>query len=103
MNVVIFGASRGVGRCLTEQALAQGHHVTADHRRALEEIRKHAPEWIVVRSLLLNDGPLTGHYRRAVDDLPAKGMQIARADVADFMLRQATSDNYLYKVPAIAY
>jgi hypothetical protein len=30
-------------------------------------------------------------------------MRIARADVADFMLRQATSDEYLYKVPAIAY
>lgn len=29
MNVVIFGASRGVGRCLVEQALAQDYHVTA--------------------------------------------------------------------------
>ncbi|MBD3887164.1 SDR family oxidoreductase [Phormidium tenue FACHB-886] len=209
MNAVIFGASRGVGRCLTEQALAQGYHVTAavrnpatvqithdrlrvltcdvlnadsvnqalagqdvvfctlgttskgsttlystgaqnivqgmqahqvrrliflsnfgvldetaqdlqgaallflakrfirhtlaDHRRALEEIREHAPEWIVVRPLPLNDGPLTGRYRIADDNLPAKGMQIARADVADFMMRQATSDDYLYKVPAIAY
>jgi uncharacterized protein (DUF924 family) len=28
-NIVIFGASRGVGRCLTEQALAQGYRVTA--------------------------------------------------------------------------
>jgi putative NADH-flavin reductase len=29
MNVVIFGASRGVGRCLVEQALVQGYDVTA--------------------------------------------------------------------------
>lgn len=29
MNVIIFGASRGVGRCLVEQTLAQGYHVTA--------------------------------------------------------------------------
>jgi hypothetical protein len=56
-----------------------------------------------VRPLPLNDGLLTGRYRVAVDDLPAKGMRIARADVADFMIRQATSDDYLYKVPAIAY
>lgn len=78
-------------------------HTLADHRRALEEIRGHAPEWIVVRLLPLSDGPWTGRYRVAVDDLPAKGMRIARADVADFMMRQATSDDYLYKVPAIAY
>ncbi|NJO39727.1 MAG: NAD(P)H-binding protein [Cyanobacteria bacterium CRU_2_1] len=78
-------------------------HTLADHRRALEEIRGHAPEWIVVRPLPLTDGSWTGRYRIAVDDLPAKGMHIARADVADFMMRQATSDDYLYKVPAIAY
>jgi putative NADH-flavin reductase len=208
-NIVIFGASRGVGRCLTEQALAQGYRVTAaarnpatvkiaherlrvmpcdvlnpdavdraivgqdvvfctlganakgpitlysagahnivrgmqahqvrrliflsnfgildekaqdlrgaallfllkrfiphtlvDHRRALEEIRGHAPEWVVVRPMPLTDEPWSGHYRIAVNDLPAKGMRIARADVADFMLRQATSDEYLSKVPAIAY
>jgi hypothetical protein len=29
MNIVIFGASRGVGRCLVEQSLAQDYHVTA--------------------------------------------------------------------------
>jgi putative NADH-flavin reductase len=209
MNVVIFGASGGVGHCLTEQILAQGHQVTAavrnpaavnivherlrvlpcdvfnaasvsqaivgqdvvfctlgtdsegpttlysagahnivqgmqahqvrrliflsnfgvldetaqdmrgaallflvkrfirhtltDHRRALEAIRGHAPEWIVVRPLALTNGNWTGRYRVAVDNLPAKGMRISRADVADFMLRQATSDDYLYKVPAIAY
>jgi putative NADH-flavin reductase len=78
-------------------------HTLADHRRALEEIRGHTPEWIVVRPLPLTHGPWTGRYRIAVDDLPSKGMRIARADVADFMMRQATSDDYLYKVPAIAY
>jgi putative NADH-flavin reductase len=210
MNVVIFGASGGVGRCLVERAIAQGHHVTAavrnpahmhmvherlrvlpcdvldaasvsqavaeqdvvfctlgadsrrgpttlysagahnvlqgmqahqvrrliflsnfgvlgetaqdvrgaallflvkrfiphtlaDHRRALEEIRAHAPEWIVVRALSLTNSSWTGRYRIAVDGLPVKGTRIARADVADFMIRQVTSDDYVYKVPAIAY
>jgi putative NADH-flavin reductase len=78
-------------------------HTLADHRRALEEIRAHAPEWIVVRPLSLTDGPWTGRYRIAVEGLPAKGTRIARADVADFMERQVTGDEYLYKVPAIAY
>jgi putative NADH-flavin reductase len=78
-------------------------HTLADHRRALEKIREHAPEWIVVRPLPLTNGAWQGRYRIAVDGLPAKGMRIARADVADFMLQQATSDDYLYQVPAIAY
>lgn len=210
MNIIIFGASRGVGRCLVERALAHGHHVTAaarnpgtlsitherlrilpcdvldavavsraiagqdvvfctlgadsrrgpttlysagahnivqgmeahqvrrliflsnfgvlgetaqdmqgimlmflaklvlrhtlaDHRRALEEIQRHAPEWIVVRPLPLTDGAWTGHYQVAVDGLPARGTSIARTDVADFMVRQVTGNDYLYKVPAIAY
>jgi putative NADH-flavin reductase len=209
MNFIIFGASRGVGRCLVEQALDQGHHVTAavrnpaamqmtherlrvvccdvlnaasvkdalagqdvvfctlgsdtkgpltlysegarnivhgmqshpvrrliflsnfgvlgetaqdlrgtallflinrvirhtlaDHRRALDEIQGHAPEWVVVRPMILRNKPLTGRYRIAVDGLPVKGMSIARADVADFMLRQVASNDYLYQVPAIAY
>ncbi len=209
MNLIIFGASRGVGRCLVEQALAQGHDVTAavhnpaamqmtherlrvvrcdvlnaksvkhalagrdavfctlgsdakgpltlyseaahnigqgmqphqvsrliflsnfgvlgetaqdlrgtallflinrvvrhtlaDHRRAQDEIQGHVPEWVVVRPMVLRNKPFTGRYRIAVDGLPVRGMSIARADVADFMLRQAASNDYLYKVPAIAY
>ena len=78
-------------------------HTLADHRRALEEIRRHALEWIVVRPLPLTDSSWTGRYRIAVDGLPVKGTRIARVDVADFMLRQVTNDDYLYKVPAIAY
>lgn len=78
-------------------------HPLADHRRALEEIRRQALEWIVVRPLPLTDSPWTGRYRIAVDSLPVKGTHIARADVADFMLRQVTKDDYLYKAPAIAY
>jgi putative NADH-flavin reductase len=78
-------------------------HALADHRRALAEIQRHTVEWIVVRPLPLTDGPWTGSYRVAVDGLPRKGSHIARADVADFMARQVTSDAYLSKAPAVAY
>jgi hypothetical protein len=78
-------------------------HTLADHRRALEEIQDHAPEWIAVRPLPLTNGPWTGQYRTAVDGIPAKSSHIARADVADFMMRQATDNRYLNKTPAIAY
>ncbi|WP_134498101.1 NAD(P)-dependent oxidoreductase [Microvirga pakistanensis] len=32
MNIIVFGASGGVGRCLVERALSEGHKVTADTR-----------------------------------------------------------------------
>ena len=78
-------------------------HTLADHRRALDEIRRRAPDWIIVRPLPMSDGPRTGVYRVAIDDLPAHGARISRADVADFMLRQITSDDYLHRLPSIAY
>jgi hypothetical protein len=51
----------------------------------------------------LTKGQWTGQYRVSLDGPPSKGTKIARADIADFMMRQATTDDYLYKVPAIAY
>jgi hypothetical protein len=58
---------------------------------------------MAVRPLVLTDGPWTGHYRIALEGLPVGGTHIARADVADFMLRQVSSDRYVHKIPAIAY
>jgi putative NADH-flavin reductase len=78
-------------------------HTLDDHRRALQEIRAHTSEWIVVRPMALTNGPCAGRYRIAVDGVPAKGRKVARADVAHFMLRQATGNDYLNQVPAIAY
>jgi hypothetical protein len=78
-------------------------HTLADHRRALEDIQDHAPEWIAVRPLPLTNGPWTGQYRTTIDGIPAKSSHIARADVADFMMRQATDNSYLNKAPALAY
>ena len=51
----------------------------------------------------LTNGPRTGHYRVALDGLPREGARISRADVADFMLKQVTSSEYVHRVPAIAY
>jgi putative NADH-flavin reductase len=78
-------------------------HTLDDHRRALDVIQEHVSEWIAVRPLPLTNGASTGRYRIAVDGIPAKGTHIARADVADFMLRQAMDHDYLRKAPAIAY
>jgi putative NADH-flavin reductase len=78
-------------------------HTLDDHRRAFQDIRAHAPEWIVVRPLALSNGHSTRRYRVSADRIPAKGWKVSRADVAHFMLRQATENDYLNQSPAIAY
>jgi hypothetical protein len=78
-------------------------HTLDDHKRALEIIRREAAEWVLVRPMALTNGPRTGHYRVDKDGLPIKGRKISRADVADFMLRQATGTNYVNQAPALAY
>ena len=75
----------------------------ADHRRALAIIRASSKEWVAVRPMALTNAAGTGQYRVVINGLPAKATHIARADVAHFMLRAAISDEYMHKVPAIAY
>jgi putative NADH-flavin reductase len=77
-------------------------HTLADHRRAIAAMRQSDLEWIAVRPLPMTDGPWTGAYRVALDNLPHLGTRISRGDVADFMLAQITSDEYVHRVPAIA-
>ena len=74
-----------------------------EHRRALDEIQKYDWDWMAVRPAALTNGERTGHYRVALEGLPKGGSTISRADVADFMLKQISSNEYVHKIPAIAY
>ena len=76
--------------------------VYAEHRMMLEELRKRELEWIAVRPVILTKGPSTGRYRVSVEGIPRGGYRISRGDVADFMIRQLTSDEFVRKMPAIA-
>jgi len=78
-------------------------NILPDQRQALEEVRQSRLEWVVVRPLALVNAPGTGSYRVALDGLPARGRRIARADVADFMLKQLTSNEYVRTIPSLAY
>ena len=77
--------------------------VYGEHRKMLEELRRRDLDWIAVRAVLLTNGPPKGRYRVAVEGIPRWGFRISRADVADFMVRQLTSDAFVRKMPAIAY
>jgi hypothetical protein len=76
--------------------------VYAEHRAMLEELRKRELDWIAVRPVILTKGPSTGRRRVSVEGIPRGGYRISRGDVADFMIRQLTSDEFVRKMPAIA-
>ena len=76
--------------------------VYAEHREMLEEIRKRDLDWTAVRPVLLTNGPWTGRYRVVAEGIPRGGYRISREDVADFMIRQLTTSEFVRKMPAIA-
>jgi putative NADH-flavin reductase len=66
------------------------------------EIIKHSDlEWVIVRGPRLNDGPPTGKYRVGWVGVNTS-TRIARADVADFLLKQVTDTTYLHQLPMIS-
>jgi putative NADH-flavin reductase len=73
----------------------------ADHEAKEHIIKQSNLDWVIVRPAGLTNDPRTGEYR-AGEDIEF-GARIARADVADFMLKQLTNDTYLKKTPGISY
>jgi putative NADH-flavin reductase len=96
-------ASDVIGALMLTLARRVIRHTLADHRLALQAMARSGVEWTAVRPMALTDGPLTGSYRIDPRGLPRKGRSIARADVADFMLKLAHDDQFLGQAPAIAY
>ncbi len=75
-----------------------------DKARQERLIRSSTLDWVIVRPGALTNGSKRGVYRHG----PAVGnwfwtVRISRADVADFMLNQVTSDEYLHRNPGISW
>jgi uncharacterized protein YbjT (DUF2867 family) len=59
-------------------------------------------DWILVRPGTLTNGAKRGKYRHGASvGNYLWGGRIARADVADFMLNQLESDEYLRRAPGV--
>lgn len=72
--------------------------VYADKTKMEEIISNSNLKWVIVRPGLLKDKPLTEKYK--VETSLYQGIKINsinRADVADFMIKQAENPTYLYK------
>lgn len=72
-----------------------------DAEAHVDVLRSSDLDWVLVRGPVLTDGPHTGKYRVGwvgVNTSP----RIARADVADFMLKQTTDSSYVRQAPMVS-
>ena len=69
-------------------------NVLKDHHNAVAEIKKNKLNYTIARPLSLTDHPYTGKYREVKTGIPEKGRSISRADVADFIIRAMTDEQY---------
>lgn len=76
----------------------------ADHVSQEDHVRQSDLDWTIVRPAAFTDGNLTGEYRHGFsgNDKTTK-LKISRDDVADFMLKQLTHEEYLRKTPGLSY
>jgi putative NADH-flavin reductase len=74
-----------------------------DKTRQEQLIAASSVEWVIVRPGLLNNGAKRGRYRHGRVGSFLWTVRISRADVADFMLNQLSSDTYLRTAPGVCW
>ncbi len=74
-----------------------------DKERQEAAIRASPLDWVLVRPAMLTDDPARGNARAITDLARVKGGKIARADVAQFVVDQLTTDTYLRRTPVLMW
>ncbi|OCK55425.1 SDR family oxidoreductase [Bradyrhizobium sp. LMTR 3] len=99
------GDSRGHGGLLYDYLFMPIvlRRMYADKDQQERIITSNLSRWIIVRPGFLTNGPHTGHYRALTDLTGIRGGKISRTDVADFMLSQAKSPQYIGQTPLLIY
>jgi uncharacterized protein YbjT (DUF2867 family) len=97
------GDSRGHGgfvfdRLFQPLLLSQAYK---DKNRQEAAIRASSLDWVIVRPGMLTDDPAQGSVRAVIDLAGINGGKIARADVAQFVVDQLTTDTWLRRTPVL--
>lgn len=87
---LIGGLLRLVSRQVYEDALA-----------AVRQVRESDRDWTVVRAPMLTDGPKTAAYRAGFVGKESS-IRLSRADLADFIVKELESREYLGKMPVVS-
>jgi uncharacterized protein YbjT (DUF2867 family) len=99
------GDSRGHGGFLYDRLILPLllRNVYADKDRQEAIVRDSGLDWVLVRPSMLNDKPARGAVRALTDLSGFHGGTIARADVASFVLDQASDRTWLHRAPLITW
>ena len=96
------GDSRNQGGCLYDFGFNAILGRVYDDKNVQEHlIRSSDLAWTIARPVILTDRPATHRYRVVLDPADWGPGTIARADVADFLVQQVTSEKYLRKAPVL--
>jgi putative NADH-flavin reductase len=76
-------------------------YVYEDMMQVVDLVRKSEVDWTIVRVPILTDDPATKRVKAGYVG-KGMGMHITRADMADFILKQASDTTYLRQAPAIS-
>ncbi len=75
-----------------------------DHQLQEKHVRESNLDWTIIRPAAFTDGPKTGKYKHGFNTNDKSiSLKIARADVADFMLKQLSNTNYQFSTPGLSY
>ncbi len=75
-----------------------------DHIMQENHVVQSGLDWTIVRPAAFTDGNRTGNYRHGFPGSDTTtDLKIARADVADFMLKQLSDNTYLLRRPGLSY
>lgn len=78
--------------------------VFADHERQEALVKGSNLDWTIVRPSAFIDGPRTGRYRHSFPSTDRDiTLQISRADVADFILKQISDQSSVHQTPSLSY
>jgi uncharacterized protein YbjT (DUF2867 family) len=64
-------------------------------------IRRSKLDWVIVRPVILTNGPNTKKYRALINPRDWTWGFISRADVADFVVKQINNNAFLQKTPVL--
>ena len=78
--------------------------VFEDHELQEEYVKASGLDWTIVRPGAFTDGEKTENYRHGFSPTDRTvTLKISRADVADFILKQMSTSEYLFKTPGLSY
>jgi len=78
--------------------------VFLDHELQEEYVLNSGLDWTIVRPSAFTDGAKTSNYQHGfAPNIRTLKLKISRADVADFIVKQLGTDQYLRQTPGLSY